>query len=53
MRVQHTRQINWESFINATFHLFVDAFIEEINEVFDPRKVPKAKEELKTMAMRN
>ena len=45
--------------MNAIFHPFVDAFIEEINEDFeqlqfwvnftnfDPRKIPKAKEELK------
>ena len=45
--------------MNATFHPFVDAFIEGINEsfeqlqfrvnftIFDPRKLPKAKEELK------
>ena len=45
--------------MNATFYPFVDAFIEEINEafeqlqfwvnfiIFDPRKLPKAKEELK------
>ena len=45
--------------MNAIFHSFVDAFIEEINEAFgqfqfwinfsilDPRKLPKAKEELK------
>ena len=30
-RVRHTNQFNWESFMNATFHRFVDAFIEEIN----------------------
>ena len=45
--------------MNATFDPFVDAFIEEINEafeqlqfwlnfiIFDPRKLPRAKEELK------
>ena len=45
--------------MNATFHPFVGAFIAEINEafeqlqfwvnftIFDPRKLPKAKEELK------
>ena len=58
-KVRHTDQFNWESFMNAIFHPFVDAFIEEINEAFeqfqfwvnfsilDPRKLPKAKEELK------
>ena len=50
--------------MNATFHPFVDAFIEEINvafkklqfwvnfTIFDLRKLLKAKEELKRMAMR-
>ena len=45
--------------MNATFDPFVDAFIEEINEafeqlqfwvnfiIFDQRKLPRAKEELK------
>ena len=42
--------------MNATFHPFADAFIEEIKQlhlwvnftIFDPRKILKAKEELKT-----
>ena len=58
-RLCHTDQFNWESFINVTFDPFVDAFIEEMNEafeqfqfwenftIFDLRKLPKAKEELK------
>lgn len=34
--------------MNATLHLFVDASIEQMDEIFDPRKFPKATEELKT-----
>ena len=58
-RICHTDQFNWESFMNATFDPFIDAFIEEMNEafeqfqfwvnftIFDQRKLPKAKEGLK------
>ena len=58
-RVRRTNQFNWESFMNETFHPCVAAFIEEIKEafeqlqfrvnftIFDPRKLLKAKEELK------
>ena len=63
--LHHTDQFDWESFMNAAYHPFVDAFIEEINEafeqlqfwvnftIFDPRKLPKAKEKLKMYDMRN
>ena len=34
-RICHTDQFNLESFMNATFHQFVDVFIEEINKVFE------------------
>ena len=60
MRVHHTDQLNWELFMNGTCNTFADAFIKEVNEVFeqlqlwvnfaifDLRKLPKAKAELKT-----
>ena len=65
VRVFHTDQFNWETFMNSTFYPLVDAFVEEINEafeqlqfrvnftIFDPITFQKAKEELKKMAKRN